>query len=391
MRGVNLLLRDKRIGPRVVPVIADEARTFGMEGMFRQVGIYAPEGQKYRPQDADQLMYYREERQGQILQEGITEAGGMSAWLAAATSYSVSNQPMLPFFFYYAMFGFQRAGDLAWAAADMRGRGFLIGGTAGRTTINGEGLQHEDGHSHLVAGAIPNVKAYDPTFSYEVAVILQDGVRRMLQNQEDIYYYLTVMNENYQHPDMPEGCVEGILKGMYLLRPTADGEMPRVQLLGAGTLLREAMAAAELLKRDFGVETDVWSCPSFTELRRDGFDAERWNRLHPAEPPRMAYVTRLLQEHVGPVIAVTDYVRGHADQIRAFMPPGRRYTVLGTDGFGRSDTRAGLRGFFEVDRYWIVHAALDALAREGQIGVDEVVRAIHDYGIDPETPNPLSI
>ena len=393
VRGINLLLRDKQIGPRVVPIVADEARTFGMEGMFRQIGIYAPFGQKYRPQDADQLLYYREDIKGQVLQEGISEAGGMAAWMAAATSYSISNVPMLPFFIYYSMFGFQRIGDLAWAAGDSRARGFLVGGTAGRTTLNGEGLQHEDGHSHLMSGAIPNVKSYDPTFSYEVAVILQDGVRSMLQDQEDHYYYLTVMNENYAHPDMPEGCAEGILKGMYLFKDAGKpkkGE-PRVQLMGSGTILREVIAAAELLEKDFGVSADIWSVPSFIELRRDGFDAERWNRLHPEAKQRVPYVTGLLEGRQGPAVAATDYVREYADQIRAFMPDGMRYTVLGTDGFGRSDTREHLREFFEVDRYWIAHAALAALAKDGKVNAKDVARAIKEYKLDPDKPNPLTV
>ena len=391
VRGINLLLRDKQIGARIVPVIADEARTFGMEGLFRQIGIYAPFGQKYRPQDADQLLYYREDQKGQVLQEGISEAGGMAAWIAAATSYSVSNVAMLPFFLYYAMFGFQRVGDLCWAAADMRARGFMIGGTAGRTTINGEGLQHEDGHSHLMSGAIPNVVSYDPTFSYEVAVILQDGVRRMLQDQEDVYFYLTVMNENYVHPDMPEGCAEGILMGMYLFRDSRGSEGRCVQLLGAGTILREVIAAAELLEKDFGVVADVWSCPSFSQVRREGHDVERWNRLHPAGPRRVPYVTGLLQERPGPVIAASDYVRALPDQLRVFMPVGRRYTVLGTDGFGRSDTRANLRSHFEVDRHWIAHAALDALMQEGLADAAEVEHAIALYGLDPEKPEPWTM
>ena len=405
VRGMNLLLRDKQIKDRIVPIVADEARTFGMEGMFRQIGIYAPFGQKYRPQDADQLLYYREDQKGQVLQEGISEAGGMSAWIAAATSYSISNVPMLPFFIYYSMFGFQRIGDLAWAAGDMRARGFLIGGTAGRTTLNGEGLQHEDGQSHLLSGAIPNVKSYDPTFSYEVGVILQDGTRRMLAEQEDIYYYLTVMNENYAHPDMPEGSAEGIIRGMYLFRDSPKGTQsgdsakskskkagsPCVQLLGSGTILREVIAAADLLKEDFGIEADIWSCPSFTELRRDGFDAERWNRLHPEGEPRVAYVTGLLQGRSGPAIAATDYVREFADQIRAFMPEGMRYTVLGTDGYGRSDSRAQLRDFFEVNRYWIVVAALSALAKEGAVNAKDVSRAIKTYKLDPDKPNPQTV
>jgi pyruvate dehydrogenase E1 component len=393
VRGMNLLLRDKGIGPRVVPIVADEARTFGMEGMFRQIGIYAPFGQKYRPQDADQLLYYREDQKGQVLQEGISEAGGMAAWMAAATSYSISNTPMLPFFIYYSMFGFQRIGDLAWAAGDMRSRGFLIGGTAGRTTLNGEGLQHEDGHSHLLAGSIPNVRAYDPTFSYEVAVILQDGTRRMLEEQEDVYYYLTVMNENYAHPDLPQGVEEGIVKGMYLFKDGGKAKKgeTRVQLLGSGTILREVIAAAELLEKDFGVSADIWSVPSFSELRRDGFDAERWNRLHPEAEQRVPYVTGLLQGHQGPAIAATDYVREYADQVRAFMPDGMRYTVLGTDGYGRSDTREHLRNFFEVDRYWIAHAALAALAKDGKVNAKDVARAIREYKLDPDKPNPQTV
>ncbi|MGN2244046.1 pyruvate dehydrogenase (acetyl-transferring), homodimeric type [Frateuria sp. GZRR33] len=400
VRGMNLLLRDKAIGPRVVPIVADEARTFGMEGMFRQIGIYAPFGQKYRPQDADQLLYYREDQKGQVLQEGISEAGGMAAWMAAASSYSISNQPMLPFFIYYSMFGFQRIGDLAWAAGDMRARGFLVGGTSGRTTLNGEGLQHEDGQSHLMSGVIPNVKSYDPTFSYEVAVILQDGTRRMLQEQEDVYYYITVMNENYEHPDLPKGCEEGVIKGMYLFRDSGLGQgngkgkkakAPCVQLLGSGTILREVIAAAELLEKDFGVASDIWSCPSFTELRRDGFDAERWNRLHPEAEQRLPYVTQLLQGRAGPAVAATDYVREYADQIRAFMPDGMRYTVLGTDGYGRSDTREHLRDFFEVDRYWIAHAALAALAKDGLVNAKDVARAIKEYKLDADKPNPLTV
>jgi pyruvate dehydrogenase E1 component len=402
VRGINLLLRDKQVAPRVVPIVADEARTFGMEGMFRQVGIYAPFGQKYKPVDADQLMYYREDQKGQVLQEGISEPGAMSAWMAAATSYSVSDIPMLPFYIYYSMFGFQRIGDLAWAAGDMRARGFLIGGTSGRTTLNGEGLQHEDGHSHLLAGAIPNCRAYDPTFAYEVAVILQDGARRMLQLQEDVYYYVTVMNENYAHPEMPAGVEADIVKGMYLFRDsgTASGEsgkgkakskVPVVQLLGSGTILREVIAAAELLEKEFGVAADIWSCPSFSELRRDGFDVERWNRLHPLEKPRKAHVTACLDGRAGPVVAATDYVREYADQIRAFLPDGKRYVVLGTDGFGRSDTRANLRAFFEVDRYWIAHAAIAALAAEGKMNPEDVARAIRQWKLDPEKPNPLTV
>jgi pyruvate dehydrogenase E1 component len=385
------VLRDKQVGPRVVPIVADEARTFGMEGLFRQIGIYAPHGQKYKPVDADQLMYYREDITGQVLEEGITEAGAFSSWMAAATSYSSSDQPMLPFYIYYSMFGFQRIGDSAWQAADMRARGFLLGATAGRTTLNGEGLQHEDGHSHLLAGAIPNCKAYDPTFGFEVAVILQHGMKRMLEDQVDEYYYLTLMNEAYTHPDMPEGAEEGILKGMYLLKDAGKpkkGEL-RVQLLGSGTILREAIAAAELLDKDFGVSADIWSCPSFTELRRDGFDVERQNRFHPEDKPKQAYVTQCLEGRQGPAIAATDYVRAFADQIRAFVP--MHYTVLGTDGFGRSDTRANLRRFFEVDRYYIAHASIAALAAEGKMNGKDVARAIKQYKIDTDKLNPVSI
>ncbi|PRH82395.1 pyruvate dehydrogenase (acetyl-transferring), homodimeric type [Arenimonas caeni] len=392
VQALNIVLRDKQVGPLCVPIVADEARTFGMEGLFRQIGIYAPQGQKYKPVDADQLMYYREDKAGQVLEEGITEAGAFSSWMAAATSYSSSDQPMLPFYIYYSMFGMQRIGDSAWQAADMRARGFLLGATAGRTTLNGEGLQHQDGHSHLLAGAIPNCRAYDPTFGFEVAVILQHGMKRMLEDQVDEYYYLTLMNESYAHPDMPEGAAEGILKGMYLLKDAGKpkkGEL-RVQLLGSGTILREAIAAAELLDKDFGVSADIWSCPSFTELRRDGFDAERWNRFNPeAKTPRKAYVTQCLEGRQGPAIAATDYVRAFADQIRAFVP--MHYTVLGTDGFGRSDTRANLRRFFEVDRYYIAHAAIAALAAEGKMNGKDVARAIKQYKIDPEKANPIGV
>ncbi|MCH6482804.1 pyruvate dehydrogenase (acetyl-transferring), homodimeric type [Pseudoxanthomonas sp. LH2527] len=392
VQGLNIALRDKQVGPRLVPIVADEARTFGMEGMFRQIGIYAPFGQKYKPVDADQLMYYREDQSGQVLQQGISEPGAMSSWMAAGTSYSVSNVPMLPFYIYYSMFGFQRIGDIAWQAADMRTRGFLLGGTAGRTTLNGEGLQHEDGFSHVIAGSIPNVRSYDPTFGFEVAVVLQHGMQKMLQEQVDEYYYVTLMNENYTHPEMPEGAAEGIIKGMYLLTDAGKpkkGEL-RVQLLGSGTILREAIAAAELLDKDFGVTADIWSCPSFNELRRDGFDAERWNRLNPeAKSPRKAYVTELLEGRQGPVIAATDYVRAYSDQIRAFVPAS--YTVLGTDGFGRSDTRANLRRHFEVDRYYIAHAAIAALAKEGKMTAKDVSRAIKQYKIDVEKANPIGV
>ncbi|KGQ18081.1 Pyruvate dehydrogenase E1 component [Lysobacter dokdonensis DS-58] len=389
VQSLSIVLRDKQVGPRCVPIVADEARTFGMEGMFRQLGIYAPHGQKYKPVDRDQLMYYREDAAGQVLEEGITECGAFSSWMAAATSYSTNDLQMVPFYIYYSMFGFQRIGDSAWQAADMRARGFLLGATAGRTTLNGEGLQHEDGHSQVFASVIPNCKSYDPTFGYEVAVILQHGMQRMIEEQRDEYFYLTLMNENYAHPDMPAGAETGIIKGMYLLQDAGKpkkGEQ-RVQLMGSGTILREAIAAAELLDKDFGVTADIWSCPSFNELARDGFDAERWNRLHPEDKPRKAYVTEMLEGRQGPAIAATDYIRTFAEQIRAFVPT--RYTVLGTDGFGRSDTRANLRRHFEVDRYYIAHAAIAALAAEGKMAGKDVARAIKLYKIDVERMNPL--
>jgi len=392
VQALNITLRDKQVGPRCVPIVADEARTFGMEGLFRQLGIYAPYGQKYKPVDRDQLMYYREDAAGQVLEEGITECGAFSSWMACATSYSTNDLPMLPFYIYYSMFGFQRIGDSAWQAADMRARGFLLGATAGRTTLNGEGLQHEDGHSHLLSSAIPNCRSYDPTFGFEVAVILQHGMQRMLAEQQDEYYYITLMNENYAHPDMPEGAAEGIIKGMYLLKDAGKpkkGEL-RVQLMGSGTILREAIAAAELLDKDFGVTADIWSCPSYTELARDGADAERFNRMNPeAKTPRKPYVTQLLEGRQGPAIAATDYVRAFANQIREYVP--MKYTVLGTDGFGRSDTRANLRRHFEVDRYYIAHAAIAALAAEGKMTAKDVARAIKQYKIDSEKPNPVGV
>jgi pyruvate dehydrogenase E1 component len=396
VRILNTLLRDKQIGKRVVPIVPDESRTFGMEGMFRQFGIWSQLGQLYQPEDANQLMFYKEDQTGQLLQEGITEPGAMASWIAAATSYSNSDCPMIPFYIYYSMFGFQRVGDLAWAAGDSRARGFLVGGTAGRTTLNGEGLQHEDGHSHVQSSLIPNCVSYDPTFAYEVAVIVQDGLRRMYAEQEDVFYYLTVMNENYQHPAMPEGdgVAEGILKGMYLFReggPARKGRgrakpRPRVQLLGSGVILREVIAGADLLTEDFGVDADVWSAPSFTELRREGLDAERWNLLHPTEPPRQSYVTTCLADRQGPVIAATDYMKTFADQIRPFVPGS--YRVLGTDGFGRSDYRRKLRRFFEVDRYFVALAALQALAQDGTVPAETVAKAIAKYDLDPEKPNP---
>jgi pyruvate dehydrogenase E1 component len=390
VRVLNTLLRDKTIGKHVVPIVPDESRTFGMEGMFRQFGIFSQVGQLYRPEDANQLMFYKEDRSGQMLQEGINEAGAMSSWIAAATAYSTSNTPMIPFYVYYSMFGFQRVGDLAWAAGDLRARGFLIGGTAGRTTLNGEGLQHEDGHSHLFSATIPNCVSYDPTFSYEVAVIVQDGLRRMYAEQEDVFYYLTVMNENYEHPAMPEGAEEGILKGMYLFREgQGTKKAPRVQLLGSGTILREVIAAADLLAHDFDVTADVWSCPSFTELARDAMVMERWKLLHPTDQARKSHVETCLEGHEGPVVAASDYMRLFADQIRPFV--NRRYRVLGTDGFGRSDYRKRLRDFFEVDRRWIAVAALKTLADEGTVKPTVVVEAIARYGINTEKPAPWTV
>jgi pyruvate dehydrogenase E1 component len=384
-------VRDKKMGARVVPIVPDESRTFGMEGMFRQLGIFSQLGQLYQPEDREQLMFYKEDKKGQILQEGINEAGAFSSWIAAATSYSTHAVQMVPFYIFYSMFGFQRVGDLAWAAADSRARGFLLGGTAGRTTLNGEGLQHEDGHSHLLAATIPNCVAYDPAYSYELAVIVQDGLRRMCADQEDVFYYLTVMNENYAHPAMPEGAEEGILKGMYLLRDGAgDGGSPRVQLMGSGTILREVLAGADLLREDFGVAADVWSVTSFTELHREGMAAERWTRLHPTKDPRPSYVEQSLTGRDGPVVASTDYIRTYAEQIRPFVR-GRRYEVLGTDGFGRSDYRVKLRRFFEVDRHHVAIAALRALADEGEVDRAKVAEAIERYGVDPDAPPPWSV
>jgi pyruvate dehydrogenase E1 component len=387
VRLLNILVRDKNIGKQIVPIVPDESRTFGMEGMFRQLAIYSSIGQLYRPEDADQLMYYKEDKSGQILQEGINEAGAMCSWIAAATSYSTHGVSMIPFYIFYSMFGFQRVGDLAWAAGDSRARGFLLGGTAGRTTLNGEGLQHEDGHSHLLSSTIPNCISYDPTFAYEVAVIIQDGLRRMVKEQQDVFYYITLMNENYAHPAMPQGAEAGILKGMYLLRGAKlEACGARVQLLGSGTILREVIAAADLLEQDWNVVCDVWSCPSFTELRREGMEAERWNLLHPEEPQRKSYVERCLEAHEGAAVAATDYMRTFADQIRPYLK--RSYTVLGTDGFGRSDFRKELRRFFEVDRYYVAIAALKALADEGKVPRATVAQAIRKYGIDANKPCP---
>ena len=391
VRVLAALLRDKALSRHIVPIVPDESRTFGMEGLFRQVGIYSPVGQLYQPQDAEQLMFYREDQHGQILEEGITEAGSISSFIAAGTSYSTHDVPMVPFYIYYSMFGYQRVGDLVWAAGDSRTRGFMLGGTAGRTTLNGEGLQHEDGHSHLLFSVVPNCRAYDPTFAYEVAVIIQDGLRRMLAEQEDVFYYITLMNENYTHPAMPEGAREQILRGMYLLHegPKPRSKKPRVQLLGSGTILREVMAAAQLLESDFGVLADVWSVTSFTELRRDGLEVERWNMLHPTDKPRQAYVSQCLARRNGPVVASTDYIKAFPDQIRQWVPGS--YRVLGTDGYGRSDFRRALRGFFEVDRRYVTLAALKSLADEGAIDGALVQNAIERYEINPEAPLPTTV
>jgi pyruvate dehydrogenase E1 component len=385
VRILNTLVRDKQIGRHVVPIVPDESRTFGMEGMFRQLGIFSQMGQLYQPEDREQLMFYKEDKHGQILQEGINEAGATSSWISAGTAYSNHAVQTIPFYIFYSMFGFQRVGDLLWAAADSRTRGFLLGGTAGRTTLNGEGLQHEDGHSHVLSSTVPNCISYDPTYGYEVAVIVQDGLRRMVSDQEDVFYYLTLMNENYAHPAMPEGAAEGILRGMYLLREGGEGEH-RVQLMGSGTILREVLAAADLLREDWGVAADVWSVTSFTELRREGIAAERWSTLHPTQPARRSYVEQALSDHGGPVVAATDYMRTFADQIRPFVP--RRYRVLGTDGFGRSDFRVKLRSFFEVDRGHVAVAALKALADDGAIEAGTVQEAIERYEIDPDAPLP---
>ena len=396
VRFLTQLLRDKALGPRIVPILVDEARTFGMEGLFRQIGIYNPAGQNYTPVDKDQVMYYREAVDGQILQEGINEAGGMGSWIAAATSYSTNNRIMVPFYVYYSMFGFQRIGDMAWAAGDMQARGFLLGGTSGRTTLNGEGLQHEDGHSHILAGTIPNCISYDPTFAHEVGVILHHGLKRMVEQQENVFFYLTLLNENYAMPGLSAGTEAQIIKGMYLLEEGANGlpkgpskAGPRVNLLGSGTILRESQAAKKLLEAEWGVAASVWSCPSFNELTRDGQDCERWNLLHPTQPARVPFVTQQLTPHAGAVIASTDYMKNYAEQIRAFMPKGRTYKVLGTDGFGRSDFRSKLREHFEVNRHYIVVAALKALADEGTLPLAKVAEAIKKYGINTEKINPL--
>ncbi|WP_110690101.1 pyruvate dehydrogenase (acetyl-transferring), homodimeric type [Salinicola endophyticus] len=388
VRVLSGLVKHRSLGSRVVPIIPDEARTFGMEGLFRQLGIYAPEGQKYEPADAGQIMFYREDRSGQILEEGITEAGAMSSWIAAATAYANHGTPLIPFYVYYAMFGFQRIGDLAWAAGDMLCRGFMVGGTAGRTTINGEGLQHQDGHSHLFASVIPNCRSYDPTYAHEVAVIVRHGLVEMVERQRDVFFYLTVMNENYVHPAMPAGCEEGIVRGLYLLDEddaTAD-DRPRAQLLGSGAILREVEAAAWMLRNEYGVAADVWSATSFNELRREALAYDRRRFLAPGQALDKPWVTRQLAARAGPVIAASDAIRLYADQIRAWVPSD--YHVLGTDGFGRSDTREALRDFFEVDRHHVVVLTLSALVERDELAPEVVVEAMSRYGLDTATPNP---
>jgi pyruvate dehydrogenase E1 component len=388
VRMLTVLARDKQIGKHIVPIVPDEARTFGMEGMFRQFGIYASKGQLYTPEDADELMYYREDKQGQMLEEGINEGGAFCSWLAAGTSYSNHNEQMVPFYIYYSMFGFQRIGDFIWAGGDLQARGFLIGGTAGRTTLAGEGLQHQDGHSLINASTVPNCVSYDPTFAYELAVIIQDGMRRMIGEQEDVFYYITCMNENYAHPPMPAGVEDGILKGMYLLQPGESGES-RAQLMGSGTILREVIAAAELLMKDFDIPTDVWSVTSFNELRRDALEVERWNQLHPDAEPRACYVQKCLADRPGPYIAATDYMKINADQIQRWVPG--RFVSLGTDGYGRSDARAALRQHFEVDKKFVAVTVLKALADDGVLDQKTVARAIEKYGIDPDRPDPVTL
>ena len=388
VRILSILLKNKELSSRIVPIVPDECRTFGMEGLFRQIGIYSPVGQLYTPVDHGQVMYYKEAQNGQILEEGINEAGAFCSWMAAATSYSSSKLAMIPFYIYYSMFGFQRVGDLAWAAGDMQARGFLLGGTAGRTTLAGEGLQHQDGHSHLLASTIPNCVAYDPTYAYELAVIIQDGLKRMYEKQENVFYYITVMNENYTHPDMPKNVEEGIIKGMYLLQEEKKKKKHHVQLMGSGTILREVLKAATMLREDYEISADIWSVTSFNELRRDGLSVERYNSLHPDQRPKESYVTSQLKNKVGPVIAATDYMRLYADQIRSYVPS--RYITLGTDGFGRSDTRQQLRHFFEVDAKFIVVAALNALVADGSLNKSTIADAIKRYSINPDKLDPVT-
>ncbi len=386
VRLLNKLMRDSQLGPRIVPVVADEARTFGMQDMFRQFGIYSPWGQQYTPQDSDQLAFYREDVKGQILEEGISEAGSMASWIAAGTAYSHSKEPMLPFYIFYSMFGFQRVADLIWNAADSQARGFLLGATAGRTTLSGEGLQHEDGQSHIYAATIPTCRAYDPAYGYEVAVIVEDGVRKMMSEADNGFYYITLYNENYPQPAMPVGAEEGIRRGLYRLRGSAADDRPRAQLIGSGSILRQVIAASDLLEQEFGIATDVWSATSFGELRKDGIDCDRWNLLHPEATPREPWVTTQLAGG-GPVVAATDFVRSYADLVRNWVPG--RYTVLGTDGFGRSDTRVALRDFFEIDARYIALATVQSLVAEGALPADSLKGLLERLGIDADKPSPL--
>ena len=383
VRLLNILVKHEEIGEKIVPIVPDEARTFGMEGMFRQLGIYAAEGQLYEPVDHDELMYYREDKTGQILEEGITEAGAMCSWIAAATSYSCHNKPMIPFYIFYSMFGFQRIGDLAWAAGDMQARGFLLGGTAGRTTLAGEGLQHQDGHSHLLASTIPNCVSYDPAFGYELAVIIQSGMKRMFQNQENIFFYITVMNENYTHPPMPENVQEQILSGMYLFKSQTDAN---IQLMGSGAILREVIEAAKILDDDYGVVANIWSVTSFNELRKEGLENSRWNLLNPASPKKKSFVEKQLTGHKGPCIAATDYMKAYADQIREFVPS--QYYALGTDGYGRSDSRKQLREHFEINSTFIVFTAVKALYDSGEASIDLVNEVMERFSISNQKTNP---
>ncbi|MCY4046000.1 MAG: pyruvate dehydrogenase (acetyl-transferring), homodimeric type [Cellvibrionales bacterium] len=388
VRILSTLAKDKKIGERIVPIVPDEARTFGMEGMFRQLGIYSSQGQKYTPHDSDQIMYYKESEQGQIMEEGITEAGATAAWIAQATSYSTYNLPMVPFYIFYSMFGFQRIMDLIWAAGDMQARGFLIGGTAGRTTLNGEGLQHQDGHSHLMANMVPNCVSYDPTYSYEMAVIIQDGLRRMYVEKENIFYYITAMNENYQHPAIPEGAEEGIIKGMYVLREGDAKAKNKVQLMGAGTILNEVVKAADMLKADFGIESDIWSLTSINELANEAQSCARFNQFHPGGEVKVPYITQQLQGTTGPAIIATDYIKSYSNQLREFIP--NELVILGTDGFGRSDTREKLREFFEVDARFVVMATLNALVTQGEFKAADVAKAMKKYGISQDKTDPLT-
>jgi pyruvate dehydrogenase E1 component len=388
VRILSTLVRDKELGKYIVPIVPDEARTFGMEGMFRQLGIYSSVGQLYEPQDSDQVMFYKEQKDGQILEEGINEAGSFSSWIAAATSYSHTDIQTIPFYIFYSMFGFQRIGDLAWAAGDSRCRGFLLGATAGRTTLNGEGLQHEDGHSHLLAATIPNCVSYDPCFAYELAVIIQNGLERMIQNQEDVYYYITVMNENYTHPEIPKGVEQGIIEGIY---PFTKSKIkgPKVQLMGSGVILREVIEAAKILEADFKVATDIYSVTSFNELRKNALDIERWNRLNPGKDKKLSNIENAISDKDSPIIASTDYMKSFPEQISRFLP--NHFIPLGTDGYGRSDSREALRDFFEVNRFYIVIAALNALVDAKKIDSTVLLKAIKDFKLDGNKPNPMSV